>query len=64
LNVGVILNILVVGGDVQNLCSSHVIYQEYVNVLYITLVIHLGMIVEAVRTEVNIPISLNCQSTT
>jgi len=29
-------------------------------VLYITLVIHLGMIVAAVRTEVNFPISLNC----
>ena len=50
MNVGVILNILVVGGGVQNLCSSRVIYREYVSVLYITLVVHLGMIVEAVRT--------------
>jgi len=64
LNVGVILNILVVGFHVQNLCSSHIIYREYVSVLYITLVVHLGMTVEAVRTEVNHPVSLNCRSTT
>jgi len=39
-------------------------HREYVSVLYITLVIHIGMIVAAFRTEVNIPISLNCWSTT
>lgn len=64
MNVFAILNILVVDDIVQNLCSGHVTYQEYVGVMYITLVIHHGIIVEAVRTEINIPISLNCPSIT
>lgn len=64
MNIGIILNILVVVYIVQNLCSGHVIYWEYVGVMNIIIVIHLGMMVEAVRPEVTIPISLNRQSTT
>lgn len=47
----------------KNLCSSYVIYPEYMGLIYITWVIQFGMIV-GVRTEINISISLNSPSTT
>jgi hypothetical protein len=49
----------------QMLQESHVTTAEYEVVIYITLIIQLGVkVLEAVKTEANIPISINTPSTT